>query len=349
MEGREYGTENKRLSIIVPVYNVERYLEECVNSLLSQTYSNIEIILVNDGSTDNCGEICDLLSQKHANINAIHQKNAGLPFARNAGFALASGEYFAFVDPDDAILEDMYSVLIDRLEKDNSDMAVCNFQLFNKTGTVTVSQRYKNGILSPESDAVSYYDCALDSSCNRVYKAEIIRNNNLLFEDKQKVAQEDFWFNLRYFCYASKVSTVIDPFYKYRQRASSITRGHTDNDITNRCCNFVALADKFLADFKVDSRAFMESMTVNMLFSSINNLTFPTVQKIKNIVIKFQNTPYFKSAVSNVPPQSGGIRGYYDKFLKFALRHGWYGVFALLECMRVKRLNSKKRSEDYFA
>lgn len=333
----------------MPVYNVERYLEECVDSLLAQTYPNIEIILVNDGSTDNCGQICDTLSQRHANISVVHQKNAGLPFARNAGFSLANGEYFAFVDPDDAILADMYSVLIDRMEKDNSDMAVCNFQLFNKTGTVTVSERYKNGILTPESDTVSYFDCALDSSCNRVYKTEIIKNNGLLFEDKRKVAQEDFWFNLRYFCYASKVSTVTNPFYKYRQRASSITRGHTDNDITDRCCNFVALADKFLMDFSVDSAAFMESMTVNMLFSSINNLTLPKIQKIKNIVIKFKNTPYFEAAVSKAKPQSGGIRGCYDRFLRFTLKHRWYSVFALLECVRVKRLNSKKRSEDYFA
>ena len=258
-------------------------MEECVNSLLSQTYPDTQIILVDDGSTDKCPQICDRFSEEYSNIKVIHQENAGLPFARNAGLAVAEGQYISFIDSDDAILQQMYSVLIDRMEKDGSDMAVCNFQLFNKTGTVTVSQRYKDGVLSPGSDTVSYYEAALDSCCNRVYKADIIKKNGLLFEDKRKVAQEDFWFNLRYFCYAFKVSSVGKPFYKYRQRASSITKGHTDNDISDRCCHFIDLAQKYMANTQRSAVCFLERMTLNLLFSCVNNLNFPTVKQIKNI------------------------------------------------------------------
>ena len=255
----------------------------------------------------------------------------------------------AFVDPDDTISKEMYSELIAKMEEDGSDMAICNFELFNKTGSVTVSKRYKDGVLSAEKDVTPYFEAALDSSCNRVYKTEIIKGNGLLFEDKHKVAQEDFWFNLRYFCFASKISLVEKPFYRYRQRASSITRGHTDNDITDRCCDFIGFADSYLHDFKVSSQEFMERMTINLLFSAINNLTFPKTKKIKNIVAKFRKTPYFKAAVINAKAETGGIHGYYDRFIRFALRHKLYCLFSFLECVRVKRLNSNKRSDDYFA
>ena len=332
----------------MPVYNVERYLEECIDSLLAQTYPNIEIILVDDGSPDKCPEICDAFSANYSNIKVVHQKNAGLPFARNAGLAVATGDYISFVDSDDAILEDMYSILINKMEKDNSDMAVCNFRLFNKAGTANVSQRYKEGILSFKSDAIFYYDCALDACWNRVYKSNIIKDNSLLFEDKKIVAQEDFWFNFRYCCHASQISTTDKSFYLYRQRVSSITKSHFDNDITDRCCDFIGLAQDYIKTAGRNSDHFFERMTLNLLFSSINNLTLPKIRKIKNIVSKFKNTPYFEAAVSKSEPQSGGIRGYYDRFLRFTLKHRWYSVFALLECVRVKRLNSKKRSEVYF-
>lgn len=344
----EYSTENKRLSVIVPVYKVENYLEECVNSLLSQTYPDIEIILVDDGSPDKCPEICDAFSAKHSNIKVVHQENGGLPAARNAGIAASTGEYISFVDSDDFISKEMYSELIKRLEKDGSDMAICNFRLFNKKGTVALSERYQNDIITLESDIISYYECALDSCWNRVYKAPIIKKNGLLFEDKKIVAQEDFWFNFRYFCHTSKISAVKSAHYQYRQRASSITKQHFDNDITDRCIHFIDLAKGYVMSVGRNADCFLEKMTLNLMFSSINNLNFPTAKKIKEIVLKFKDTPYYKSALAKYKKESG-IRGYYNSFINFALKHKFYFIFACLESIRVKRLNSGRSSDDYFA
>ena len=106
-----------QLSIIIPVFNVEKYLEECINSVLQQTFSNFEIILVDDGSTDSSGNICDLYSQKDRRIQVIHKENGGLSSARNAGLRIAKGKYVGFIDSDDWISETMYQHLYEEAEK----------------------------------------------------------------------------------------------------------------------------------------------------------------------------------------------------------------------------------------
>lgn len=118
---------NPLISIIVPIYNVEKYLERCVETLRAQTYENIEIILVDDGSPDNCPAICDAYAKKDERIRVIHQKNAGLSGARNAGIDVAKGEYFAFVDSDDYIAPDFISSLYELLRETGCAIAQCRF------------------------------------------------------------------------------------------------------------------------------------------------------------------------------------------------------------------------------
>lgn len=105
------------ISVIVPVYNVEKYLHKCINSILNQTYKNLEIILIDDGSTDNSGKICDEYALKDNRIKVIHKENGGLSSARNAGLDICSGDYIGFVDSDDYIAEDMYEYLYVNLKK----------------------------------------------------------------------------------------------------------------------------------------------------------------------------------------------------------------------------------------
>ena len=110
------------ISIIVPVYNVEKYLEKCVDSIINQTYKNIEIILVDDGSKDNSGKICDIIKEKDERIKVIHKQNGGLSDARNAGLKIAKGTYIGFVDSDDYIAEDMYQTLYSLSKEKNADI-----------------------------------------------------------------------------------------------------------------------------------------------------------------------------------------------------------------------------------
>ena len=113
------------ISIIVPVYNVENYLRKCVDSIINQSYKNLEIILVDDGSTDSSGKICDEYSLKDSRIKVIHKKNGGLSDARNAGMEIASGDFWGFVDSDDYIDSDMYSVLLENLLGAEADLSAC--------------------------------------------------------------------------------------------------------------------------------------------------------------------------------------------------------------------------------
>ena len=115
-----------KISVIVPVYKVEPYLRKCLDSIINQTYRNLQIILVDDGSPDNCGAICDEYASKDSRIEVIHQENGGVSAARNAGLKLAAGDYIGWVDSDDWIEPDMYAYMLENMQKYEADIAVCS-------------------------------------------------------------------------------------------------------------------------------------------------------------------------------------------------------------------------------
>ena len=124
--------EDPLISVIVPVYNVEQYLRRCVDSILAQTYSHLEVILVDDGSPDRCGEICDEYAQADSRVHVIHRKNGGLSAARNSGLDYCHGEYVGFVDSDDYILPDMYEQLLDDVTRHHTRLAFCHTDVIRK-------------------------------------------------------------------------------------------------------------------------------------------------------------------------------------------------------------------------
>ncbi|NST07596.1 glycosyltransferase, partial [Enterococcus faecalis] len=114
-----------KISIIVPVYNVEKYLEKCVRSILAQTFTDFELILVDDGSPDSSGAMCDQFAEQDQRVKVIHKENGGLSDARNAGIEIATGEYLGFVDSDDYIADDMYELLYTNIVKEDADLSIC--------------------------------------------------------------------------------------------------------------------------------------------------------------------------------------------------------------------------------
>ena len=128
-----------RLSVIVPVYKVEPYLQKCIDSILAQTFRDFELILVDDGSPDNCPAICDAAAEKDERIVVIHRENAGLSAARNAGLSAARGDYIGFVDSDDYIAPEMYQTLYDAMIKNDAQLAVCNYTYVDIGGGYVVS------------------------------------------------------------------------------------------------------------------------------------------------------------------------------------------------------------------
>ena len=129
---------NDLISVIVPVYDVERYLARCIDSILAQTYQNLEIFLVDDGSPDRCGEICDAYAEKDNRIQVIHKKNGGLSDARNAALDICTGEYISFVDSDDYVSDDFIETMHHAIKDYQAKLAVCGIMKFDESGKISV-------------------------------------------------------------------------------------------------------------------------------------------------------------------------------------------------------------------
>ena len=144
------------ISVIVPVYNVERYLDQCVESLIGQTYERLEIILVDDGSTDSSGEQCNAWANRDNRIRAVRQCNAGLAAARNTGLDLAKGEYIGFVDSDDYVLPDMFGTLLHNLQESDADLSIISYERENPDGSTYCNAFPDKKIVMTSQEAFAY-------------------------------------------------------------------------------------------------------------------------------------------------------------------------------------------------
>lgn len=212
---------DEKISVIVPVYNVEAYLERCVESILKQTYSNLEILLVNDGSTDKSGELCDQLALRDQRIRVIHKENGGLSAARNTGIDHASSDLIGFIDSDDYIDEDMYETLYRQLRESNADLSMCGlYDVFHQIPEKQVSE-IKTWNLSSEEAIKMVMEAKILSvtAVNKLYKKELF--NHLKFE-VGKIA-EDAFIMIRLLDQCQKVVATNEKKYYYVHRENSIT------------------------------------------------------------------------------------------------------------------------------
>ena len=221
------NANNFTVSIIVPVYNVEKYLHKCIDSLLSQTLPDIEIILIDDGSTDNSGNICDDYANNHKNIKVYHQKNSGPSAARNIGLQYAQGEYVGFVDSDDFISPDMYKNLYEIAKSKNIDLVTCNCNIINKENSFWSSLKMPaNKVLSkPEINCListSHENRILWFTCKGLYKLEIIKKNDITYYNLN--SGEDTLFNLEYLFCCNSIYHTSEAYYFYVQTPNSLTR-----------------------------------------------------------------------------------------------------------------------------
>lgn len=231
---------DKLISIIVPVYNVEKYLEKCVYSILNQSYKNLEVILVNDGSNDNSGKICDELSREDSRIKVYHKDNGGLSDARNYGVAKANGEYVGFVDSDDYIDQYMYENLYKAIRKYNTQIAECG-----------ITRVYKNNKLRPHYDGEEY-SLVVDREGylkeylenRKVYGAAVCK---LLSIDLAKVLKfpdgkvyEDVFYTLELLKKVDKYTLISGNYYYYYIRGNSITT----KKFSSRDMDYIEIIDK---------------------------------------------------------------------------------------------------------
>jgi glycosyltransferase involved in cell wall biosynthesis len=220
---------NDLISIIIPVYKVEEYLEKCIESVLKQTYTNLQIILVDDGSPDNCGKICDEYAKKDSRIEVIHKVNGGLSDARNVGIAKAKGKYIGFVDSDDYIKEDMYEILINLIKEYDADVSICN--LYDVIDGKEYIRNNENGI-QEYSRLEILKEVLLDKNIqsyawNKLYKKE------LFDEIKYPIGKkyEDIGTTFYVFEKCNKIVVTSKPEYYYLKRSDSLVNNVTESTV----------------------------------------------------------------------------------------------------------------------
>lgn len=217
------------VSVIIPIYNVEQYLAECVDSVLAQTYTDIEVILVDDGSTDNSGAICDDYAARDRRVIVIHKKNGGLSDARNAGLNIAKGEYILFVDADDYIDSSLVEITTEEMNKGN-DMVAFRFYHVQQEGNLTKGESFIAGewsLDSSEKRTRFYANILLKyrigwEACFRMFRRELIKKMNLRFEDNRRIFAEDLYFSICYCLEARRIACLDRNMYYYRVRYDSI-------------------------------------------------------------------------------------------------------------------------------
>ena len=230
------------ISVIVPVYGTEKYLSKCVESIISQICSNIEIILVDDGSIDSCPQMCDDFALKDNRIIVIHKGNGGLSNARNAGVEVASGEFVGFVDSDDWIHPQMYEILYNAINSENADLAVCDYEHVDERGFTLNLKRntVDNGVLSRNEGLhmlISRKRTLFTPAWNKLYRKRLF--NEIAFPSGK--IYEDVFIVHRIFNESKKIVTLSSRLYYHRHRYGSITRSPY---LLNRLDAFYAYEDK---------------------------------------------------------------------------------------------------------
>lgn len=212
------------LSVIIPVYNVEKYLRQCLDSVVNQTLEDIEVIVINDGSRDNSKMILDEYANRYDNIRVVDKINEGVAIARNIGIDMSKGKYIAFLDSDDYIDYDMYKNMITRIEVENADIIQCGFELVDQNTNRTV------GYIKNEACSLNNIDATklflsfkiIGYTCNKVYRRKLFIDNDIKYP--KVFCYEDMRVVLASFLNCNKMIIINKTYYKYRQVGTSLSK-----------------------------------------------------------------------------------------------------------------------------
>lgn len=275
---KDHILDNILVSVIVPVYKVEKYLNQCVDSVLNQTYRNLEVILVDDGSPDTCPEICDIYAEQDKRVQVVHQENSGLSAARNSGIDVFKGDYVAFLDGDD-FWDDTEALarLVKRVGETNPDVLNYSYKKYYEDSGRKIPQ-FENvaampGELKDTVDQLDYITkdfLYIASACNKLIRADVL-SQYMRFE-KGKLSEDVEWC-ARLLCHAKSFDFVCENFYCYRQRSASIT--HT---MQEKAC--IDLMSNILGCIKIADQAEKEVREYIYRYTAYQLSTFVAVQAI---------------------------------------------------------------------
>ena len=298
------------ISIIVPIYKVEDYLAKCIESILCQTYRDFELILVDDGSPDHCPAICDDYAARDSRIRVIHQKNAGVSAARNAGLRAAGGTYIGFVDPDDFIQPDMYEKLLAAIEKFDADLAICGYEYYDEQYRVDSSRLYRqkdNELLTQKELMYRMSDMPptiRHGVVNKLFRCDVLAD--MTFEVGLH-SSEDVLFLTNYITRVQKAVYVHAPLYCNLVRQGSATHG---------ALNIQSLADSFSVHEKM-YRTIIES------YPALKNHSLAFLLDV--CLLKYNEA---KAKLDNLPVEDRNAAIEHLKSMRNFIKHmAWKAVF----------------------
>ncbi|MCR5485707.1 MAG: glycosyltransferase [Clostridiales bacterium] len=240
------------VSIIVPVYRVEAWLERCIQSLINQTLRDIEIILVDDGSPDNCPAICNAAAARDKRIRVIHKENGGVSSARNAGLDVCSGTYISFIDSDDHIEPEMIEKMVAAMEQSSSQVAICNIYRHSADGIRQHHLSLLKGTVSFEGKTMENFYNVFGIGIspflwNKLFYRDIIENHHLRFEDMEKIWSEDQLFLYCYFCFVKKAVFLDDSLYHYYVRDNTLSHYSVNTKLLNQWTTMISEIKSFVS------------------------------------------------------------------------------------------------------
>jgi glycosyltransferase involved in cell wall biosynthesis len=281
----------KLISIIVPVYNTAQYLPRCIESLTNQTHPHLEIILINDGSTDTGAEICNDYAKKDNRIKVIHQENAGVSNARNTGINAATGEWIGFTDSDDWAEPDMFESLLNTALKNKTTISACGF-IKHCPGGLTETRTFEGTPeVIPEKDTLNY---VLDGKYfdgflwNKLFKASLIKDNNLQFTPKLHTCQ-DLVFVVEAIVNGGTISCISNPLYHYCIRKGSKTQSFNKKRLTELESRAIVItrAESISPKCAAPAKCSYTAAAVNLIRDAVDCGAFQYLPKLKKEALRY--------------------------------------------------------------
>lgn len=289
---REFANQDEEplISVIVPIYNVEKYLHKCIDSIINQTYKNLQILLINDGSTDSCGRICDDFAKKDPRIRVFHKINEGQCSARNLGLDFAEGKYVNFIDSDDWIDANFYSKLLKHAENNRLDICVSSRKSFTNSGLESILSvgDSNNTFYSIDHYFAHYFFKPFTpSSCNKLYLHNYIIDNCIRFQPVNYVGSEDTLFNFSFLMYANVIGSVDDTYYNQFIREGSTALTYKDG-IMLRTKNLITECYKLIRKENKNDASHRAAIAYMFLYFVNNNISKIKVNPKKELEEEFK-------------------------------------------------------------
>lgn len=329
----------KKVSVIITIYNNEKQIRTCLESIITQTYNNLEIILVDDGSTDKCSEICDDYARKDSRIKVLHKSKEGPSEAKNQALKIISGDYVYFLDGCDYVVNTLIEVALVNAVTSSADLVIFNYNKVDEYDNLLSPVRFSTATYELEEhnrleyiiDNLAHYRSAWEVG-NRLFKTEIIQKNKLIFWNNELIYTEDIGFSLNYALYVRKVSYIADVLYYYRVKRDSVRAQSQKEPRISEVIELCKMFEIKIGSMNIESKIMKKYLL--LLFGLINEQVAKlNSYNYKSSLSSFEDKKFFNSLLRRVSIKPFLLIKYYG-FIK--------GIALLLQCIFVSSKRLKK-------